>query len=491
MLKILRKKGVAKKILWTIAIVIIISFGFFGTANYLGGPTSADHAGKIHGRKVSLDDFEEAYQHTRLQAMMRYGENFFKVSQFLDLEKETWDRLILLHEAKKRNLKVTDQEVVEAIRNFPFFQRNGQYDSFLYNDVVRYVFKTQPREFEEGIRESLKLTKLFQQETFLVTVTPEEVFEAYTSKNEKVKVSYVWFPAEKFKDQVSVDESNAQAFYEAHREEFILPNSINVDYFSVEFPVQVSESEKARITAQTQEIYQDIRASDWESAAQKYGLTIHSTGFFSLEQPDLKLNWPYEVLLKAFALAEGQTSEMIETAKGIYILKLKEKRESYVPEFAEVKERIKGMMLLEKAGSIAKTRAQEARQEIQEQLSDPSADFTRLAKAAGFEVDQTPLFARGDYLPKIGISKAFQETAFSLEEGQKLSDVVEIGKGYGFLYLEQHEPAGEAEFEKEKDKLAEELLTELKNEAFNEFLTRLRLKANLVDNISTQKQDRN
>lgn len=489
MLKVLRKKGVSKKILWGIAIVIIISFGFFGTANYMSNSSTVSSAGKIHGKTVSIDDFDQAYKDTRMQAMMRYGDNFAKISQFLNLDSETWDRIILLDEADKRNLKVSDAEVVDAIKEFSFFQRNGQYDSLLYTDVLRYVLKVRPREFEESIRESLKLKKLFQQETFLVTATPEEVHDAFKQKNEKIKVSYVVFPAEKFKDQVAYDESKSQSFFESHKDEFMMPNSINVDYLSWEIPAGADEAAKTALADTTKTVYQDIQQSNFDKAAQKHNLAVNSSGFFSLEQPNLKLGWPYDVLLKVFSLNVKQVTEPIETPKGFYILRLKDKKDAYMPEFAEVKDRIKDMLILDEAKQVAQQRAQQALQTVKEQLSASPMEFSKLAKSLGFDVEQTALFARGEYLPKIGISKSFQDAAFALNDQQKLSETVEIGKGYGFIYLEQYEPVNEADFEKEKDKLGESLLAERKGAAFNDFLTQLRLKANLVDNISKLKKE--
>ena len=51
MLKALRKKGVAKKIIWIVAIVIILCFGF-GTASMLSNSRPESYAGKIAGKKI-------------------------------------------------------------------------------------------------------------------------------------------------------------------------------------------------------------------------------------------------------------------------------------------------------------------------------------------------------------------------------------------------------------------------------------------------------
>src|SRR5208283_1827787 len=135
MLEILRRKGVNKTILWFIAIVIILSFGVFGTAYRLDN--SVNSAGSIYGRNVSMKDFQQAYLDTRDQAIILYGDQFFKNGNRLNLEQETWDRLILLKEAQKRNVQVSDQEVVAFIASIPFFQRGGQFDQMIYENIVR------------------------------------------------------------------------------------------------------------------------------------------------------------------------------------------------------------------------------------------------------------------------------------------------------------------------------------------------------------------
>ena len=104
MLNVLRKKGFAKKVIWIIAIVIIVSFGFFGTAYLLTGSKNYYYAGKIFGKKISLEDYNKVYENVRIQAIRQYGYNLNELEPVLNLEARTWDRMILLHEAKKRRI---------------------------------------------------------------------------------------------------------------------------------------------------------------------------------------------------------------------------------------------------------------------------------------------------------------------------------------------------------------------------------------------------
>src|SRR5277367_3168479 len=99
MLEVLRKKGVNKTILWIIAIIIILSFGVFGTAYRIDNIVNS--AGTMYGHSVSTKDFQQAYLDARDQAIRLYGDEYFKNGGRIDMQQEAWDRLMLLKEAEK------------------------------------------------------------------------------------------------------------------------------------------------------------------------------------------------------------------------------------------------------------------------------------------------------------------------------------------------------------------------------------------------------
>ena len=111
-------------------------------------------------------------------------------------------------------------------------------------------------------------------------------------------------------------------------------------------------------------------------------------------------------------------------------------------------------------------------------------DFPKAAKELKLEIHQTPVFNRGQYLPQIGISKEFQETAFELTEDNKISDVVETATGYCILHLDDYIPIENSEYEAGKNNLAQELSNEKRRAIFGDFVTQLRIKADLYSNIA-------
>lgn len=497
MLKLLRKKGVSKKLIWVVAIIIIISFGFLGTAYLISGNFSNKYAGKMFGKKISLEDFSEAFQMVKIQSIMRYGDKFQEMQQYLDLESETWDRLLLMHETKKRRIQIKDDDVVKTIEEYGFFQRDGQFDTLIYNDVLRYVFKVKPRDFEENVRENLKFQKLFAEETESITISEDVIFNTYKEQNEKVQISYALISPQDFKDQVYLQDSDRQSYYDQNKLAFLVPPSINVQYISLDFPPltdEISDEKKDALKEEIQneadDIYQEILVqSDLRASAQKHQLVVQESGFFSQEEPLPSLGWSYDFLNTLFTLKEGDISDIYESEKGIIIAKIGEKRDSFIPSLEDLSDKLDDAAKLEKSKSLAKKNALEYLTKLKDiQSKTEFFEFSKSAKELNLNINQTPTFKRGQYLPKIGISNTFQEAAFALSKKQTLSSVVETTVGFCILYLDDYFEADKEQYEKEKSEFSQKLLDLRKGESFTDFVTQIRAQAKIEDNLANLRQ---
>ena len=495
MLKILRKKGIAKKLLWVMAVMITISFVFWGiSSSLLTEPGSISCAGKIFGKKVSLEDFQDALLHVQNQAIMRYGENFFKVKDFLNLESEAWDRLILLHEGKKRRIKISNGEVVKTISTLNFFKRDGMFDPALYNQIVQYVFKCKPRNFEEGIRGSLVFTKIYEQETNLITVSDEETLEAYKNQNEKIDISYVLFPSLDYQKDIQLTDKEIADYYQTHSDDFKIPFMINVEYVALEYPKDATDEQKAIVQNQASDFALDLNSDNIKliDLAKKHSLKIQESGFFSQEQPNLDLGWPLEIFEEALSLKPDAIAGPVETSKGFYILSLKEEKETYVPTLDQVKDEVKNALVRIKAKELAKNKAQEDLEKLKESFENKSNQmFDVAAKKLGLKAEKPEPFMRGEYLPGIGAAPEFHKAAFALTASNRLSNPTETSTGYCLLYLNAFIPIDENAFEEKKEELRASLLAKKKDSTFSNFLIQLRQKANLIDNIKKLKEAQN
>jgi hypothetical protein len=204
-----------------------------------------------------------------------------------------------------------------------------------------------------------------------------------------------------------------------------------------------------------------------------------------MEQPNLTLGWSYDLLNRIFQMNLDEVNEPIETSTGLSIVQIKEKQGSYIPEFAEAQEKARVAVGSQLAKDIARTKTKEYLEAIKEELNKSKLqDFHKAAQALELEIHQTPVFNRGQYLPQIGISKDFQEAAFTLTGENKLSDIVEIANGYCILHLDNYIPIDESEYEKAKEELARTISQEKQNAAFGNFVEQLRVKSGLINNLS-------
>ena len=503
MLKLLRKKGVAKKVIWFIAILIIFSFGFLGTAYLITGNNAPGYVGKIFGKKISVEDFSKVYQNARIQAVRKYGYNLNKVAHLLNLEAQTWDLLILLRETKKRKIKIPNNEIVKAIEEDNSFQKNNQFDVLLYNTILRNL-QIRPRDYEENVRDNLKIAELFKQVTSSVILTEEGVLKEYQNRNEKIQISYILVLSNLFKEDIMPDASSIEQHYQDNKSDFLVPPSVNVQYLTFNFPeldessqdsdsqtadnpdrAAKLEEEKDAIRDQANAIFQKLLVNpNMEEIAEKHSIEVKTSGFFSMEQPNLTLGWSYDLLNRIFQMNLSEVNEPIETTTGLSIVQIKEKRDSYIPEFGNVRDKARSAVADEMAKDVALKKTEEYLEAMKEELNKTKLkNFPEAAKALKLEIHQTPVFNRGQYLPQIGISKEFQEAAFNLTNGNKLSNVVEIAKGYCILHLDNYIPIEESEYEKAKEELAKTISQEKQNTVFGDFVAQLRIESGLIDNI--------
>ena len=109
------------------------------------------------------------------------------------------------------------------------------------------------------------------------------------------------------------------------------------------------------------------------------------------------------------------------------------KQDPYVPQLAEVRDKVRDDLVRERAAEIAKAKAAE----IAAQLK-AAPDFAGAAKKAGLEVKTTELIARGAALPDIGISADIDKVAFTLPQGG-VSDPIATPQGTAIVRVVEKE----------------------------------------------------
>lgn len=485
MLSMLRHKGVSQKILWVVAGIIILSFGVFGTAYRLD--TTINSAGKIFGQSVPLRDFEKAYLDSRDQGLINYGDRFMKMGNQVDLEREAWTRLMLLHEAQKAHITASDKEVIDLIATMPFFQREGRFDRLSYEMILQSpsYFDRRPKDFEEGIRRSIMIKKLLDQVAGPAHVSEDELKAEYIKRNEKIKLNYVLFTPDGFNKGLTASDKEIADFYNQHKDLFKQPPMVNVQYVHLLYPEKADEKQKQAVKQTALNIAKELSPKvDFAAIAAKYKTDVKESGFFTQEEPLLTFAWSPEFVDKIFAMKTGDISNPMESPDGWQIVKIKEIKPAGTPELNTIMDKVKDALINQKATELAQQKATETLKTIQEKLK--TADFKAVAGSLGLSTAETTEFSRGEYINAPGLIAEFQEPSYKLNEGNKLSDVVMTSQGPAILYLSTVEKIDPKKYAEDKEDFRQMMSAQKRNQAIGAYVNKVRFEANLKTDLKNK-----
>jgi len=489
MLKVFRQKGVAKKVLWVVSAIIIISFGFgFGMGQYSDSDKMNATAGKLFGKKISMKEFRSEYMNARDQAILMHGADVDRIMAFLDMETETWTRMMLLKEADRKGIKATDSEVIAFIQSMPFFQTKSTYDNKLYETILSHVFKRVPRDFEESMRGQIRIMKMFQTLTGHIAISDDDVKKEYERRNRKVKASYVLLQPKTFASTITLDPQEVQAYYDAHRQDFLIPESVNTRYLTVPLAEKATADEKKTASLKANELYTKITADgDIDTAAKAAGIKVKESGRFSMDTPDLDLGWPLDVFQQVFQASTSDVLGPVEAKEGFVIIKVIEKNVAYIPDFEKTKTSVADKMTEERSLKTAKEKAESLHTELAQKMQS-GLSFSTAAKEANVIVKATPFFGMGDYLDEIGISEDFESSAFALNKDAALSRVVLTAKGPAIIHFDEEQPADMKKFEEVKKDFGASLHQERRTSIMNDMISDVRSRARLESMLDTVKK---
>jgi peptidyl-prolyl cis-trans isomerase D len=443
--------------------MILPAFLVWGTASSVRGWKEKKYYGKIFGKIVSQTEFEQALKATVIRAHMQFGEAFNELNKFLNLEALTWQRLVLLYEAKKRRIRVSDAELVEAIAKDPSFQRNGKFDAKLYETIIRYSLRIPPRVFEEQTRQNLILEKLSDAITKDVALTDAEMREAYTKENEQISIYYIAGLPSDFQKELNPSDEELKDYFSQKSIDFKQPLSFNLEYLSVD----------------SQDKWQDIESrlgkkEKLEKIVNDYNLALKETGLFGQTDPIPGFGWQEKI---SSLLPKSKVEDVlpfVEMDSRYYLFRLKERKEPYVPEFENIKDKVKAVFVKNKARDIAKEKIENCLKELKDKyaINPKDIDFDKIAKAFSLKSSSTDLFKSGSYIEGIGGSDKIFAAAKSLKD-EVFSEIIDMPSGFYIVKLKTKAPIDEKKFAQEKDNFSKKLLGEKKGEFFAKFLEEL------------------
>jgi peptidyl-prolyl cis-trans isomerase D len=217
-------------------------------------------------------------------------------------------------------------------------------------------------------------------------------------------------------------------------------------------------------------LYKNIKSGDLNLIAGALKQKVLETPLFAASSPASALIGETAVIKKALELKQGELGGPVETTKGIYILKAKERKLAAVPALADIKGAVEEKTKAVKAIELAKKKAEDAAK----QLSTKAALKTQTTGSFGFS-------AKGD-IPAIGASSEIVEAVFKLSATQAPATPFKVGNRWYAVRVKNRTEAPKAQFDATREELKKKMLPKKQEEALSEWSKGLREKAKIEIN---------
>ena len=208
-----------------ILILVIVPFALWGINSYFdtGSKINVAKAGDIDISQVKyrreLDRLRGRVEPATLDSIQ------FK-QRILD---SLIDRALLTHDTEAQGYRLSDARLAQTIRELPDFQRDGRFDSALYEITLRREGMN-PHDFESLVREESRAMQVQSglSESGFVTRTDVSTLIRLLSQEREVAYTVISPDAVMFKGSVSSQE--IEQYYSSHTDLFQIPEQVRVEY---------------------------------------------------------------------------------------------------------------------------------------------------------------------------------------------------------------------------------------------------------------------
>lgn len=379
MIVFLREKFIAQIFLIVVGIAFLVGsfllFDIVGGGGALGGGREDPVAFEINGVKIHQREFENLVS-SEMTRQQQQSQSRSQIERE-EIEQQMLD-LLVSRQVLLGSVQISNAEVEQYIRsdddlltNYNTIQQSGNGDGF-----------------REYVRSLLVNQVLLNQIQGLELVTDTEVENEYRRQNTKAKLKYIEFRHFGYSGAATVDDAEAQAYFDANREKYEKGEAINLRFIKLDpksfitgedlqayynehkhefktpevvkarhilkkFPDNAPDEQKAEVKAEAEKLLETVKAAiaegeDFAELAKQHSEDTGSAprgGALRGNNPDLPegdyfargdMVQPFEKA--AFdELAPGGVSDLVESRFGYHIIKLEEKRPEEVQPFAQAR----------------------------------------------------------------------------------------------------------------------------------------------------------
>jgi peptidyl-prolyl cis-trans isomerase D len=226
-----------KRLAQVILVLLVVPFAFFGLESYTRSVGGKDDVATVNGAGITQREFAEELRRQQDRLRAAFGPNIDpEALDTPDTRRALVESLVaqrlLADAARRAGLTVSDDALRQTIAAVPAFQAEGGFSRSNYEALLRAQGMT-PQAFEERLRQDLMLAQLGEAVggTALVSRTVSERLAALAGERRELREALV--AAQPFAAQAKIDEAQVKAHFDAHPEEFRLPERLRAEYVTL------------------------------------------------------------------------------------------------------------------------------------------------------------------------------------------------------------------------------------------------------------------
>ena len=212
--------------------LITVPFALFGIDSYLSQSGRDVAVAKVNGDKISMQEYSNAIENVR-NRMRVDGKVDAALLDSPQLKQSVLDGLITRRlvnaEIRKANFKISDEQLSQHILGMPEFQENGKFSEDIYQKTLAQN-KLTATKFENDRRSELLTQQARDGLAALVSVPKGVAEQTLQYAYQQREVSAAEIKTAQFISQVKVTPEQVKAYYELHKDKFVVPEQVKLEF---------------------------------------------------------------------------------------------------------------------------------------------------------------------------------------------------------------------------------------------------------------------
>ena len=428
-------------------VFLILPFVLVGLEGYFSSGANSETAATVDKQDISRTELEQRVGDQRKALLAKVGDNADLIDETV-LNDQVLDNLIaqsvLLSQAHKLGVRMTDDQIVELLHKEPSFQKDNKFSDELFQVYLKNSGQDKVTLFKM-IRDQSSLSLLAQGVTNTGVAGGSEVDRLMKLQTERRDVQLGSVLAAPYLAQVSVSDTQINTYYNANKAKLNSVEQVNVAYIALDSSalteqVNVTDADlKAHYQTMVQaaSVNEQRHAQHILVAADKLGDAAAKKKAESLAA-QIKAGADFGALAKAnsddqgsavnngdlgfaghgiyvpefdkalYVLQLNQVSAPVKTEFGYHIIKLLEIKKADVPSFDSVKAQLNV--------EVHQAKLDAAYGDLTSQINEQAAgsdSLVELAKAHNLSISHSGLIGRvggiGDFSNKDVLTTAFND----------------------------------------------------------------------------------